>query len=270
MANTSLRPLSVQLYSARAYAAKDGLLSVVKKMAEIGYKGVEPAGFFELRPRELKKIVEDLGMKIYSSHSPWLNANNTGECMELAESLGLDRIVCGYGPDDFKDLDAIKRTAEITNKNYEILRRNGFQLFQHNHYWEFDRIDGRIKYEIYAEMCPNVQFQIDSFWSTNKGKEDAVAMMKPFAERTVMLHIKDGVCTQNVSNDGMKNGLIDMKVDLMPLGTGTLPIKDLVANLPEKVDTLIVELDYCNTEMYKALQMSYDYMVKNGLAAGNK
>ena len=270
MEKTALRPLSVQLYSARTYSAKDGLRSVVEKMAEIGYKGVEPAGFFELRPRELKKLVEDLGMKIYSSHSPWVRENNVGECMELAESLGLDRVVCGYGPNDFKDMDAIKRTAELTNKNCEILKRNGFKLFQHNHYWEFDRLDGRVKYEIYAEMCPDVQFQIDTFWATNLGREDAVAMMKPFADRTVLLHIKDGVFTQNVENAGMNNGLLDIKADMMPLGTGKLPIKDIVANMPEKVDAVIVELDYCNTEMYKALQMSYDYMVQNGLAAGNK
>lgn len=266
----SLKPISVQLYSAREYSAKDGLLSVIKKMAEIGYKGVEPAGLFEIRPREIRKIVEDLGMNIYSSHSPWIGANNSGEVMDVADLMGMKKIMCGYGPNDFKDLDAIKRTAEITNKNCEILNRNGFELVQHNHYWEFERIDGKLKYEIYAEMCPNVKFEIDSFWSTNKGQEDAVEMLKIFANRTTLLHMKDGICRQEAKNDGIVNGLIDMKIDLMPLGTGTLPIKDLVANLPEQVETIIVELDYCDTEMYKALQMSYDFMVGNGLALGNK
>ena len=90
-----LRPLSVQLYSLRDYA-KDDFVAVLKKVAEIGYKGVEPAGFWNLRPSELKKIVEDLGMKIYSSHSPWARGNNLGECMELADALGLKTIVCGY------------------------------------------------------------------------------------------------------------------------------------------------------------------------------
>lgn len=44
-----LRPLSVQLYSLRDYA-KDDFVAVLKKVAEIGYKGVEPAGFWNLRP----------------------------------------------------------------------------------------------------------------------------------------------------------------------------------------------------------------------------
>ena len=138
-----LKPLSVQLYSLREYAEKD-FVNVLKRVAEIGYKGVEPAGFWNLRPSEMKKMVEDLGMKIFSSHSPWANPYNLGVCMEIADILGVKRICCGYGPDDFKDLDAIKATAEKTCKMNEVLAANGFQLFQHNHYWEFERIDGKL------------------------------------------------------------------------------------------------------------------------------
>ena len=129
-----LKPLSVQLYSLRARAEKD-FAAVLKDVAAMGYKGVEPAGFWNIRPSQLKKIVEDLGMKIYSSHSPWCRGNNIGECMDIADMLGLKTIVCGYGPDDFKDMDAIKRTADVSNRMQAELERNGFTLFQHNHYW---------------------------------------------------------------------------------------------------------------------------------------
>lgn len=264
-------PISVQLYSVRDYCAKD-FVAVLKKIANIGFKGVEPAGFWNIRPTELKKIVEDLGMKIYSSHSPWANPGNLGESMDLAANLGLDTIVCGYGPDDFKDLDAIKKTAEQTNFMQEYLARNGFTLFQHNHFWEFERIDGKLKYEIYRELSPNVKFEMDCFWSTNKGQECAVEMLKKFLGQTILLHMKDGVCRQQAQNDGMKNGLLDMKIDLLPLGTGDLPIKDLVAASAAQpaIKTVIVELDYCEVEMYEALTRSYKFMTENGLAAGNK
>ena len=264
-----LKPLSVQLYSLRARAEKD-FAAVLKDVAAMGYKGVEPAGFWNIRPSQLKKIVEDLGMKIYSSHSPWCRGNNIGECMDIADMLGLKTIVCGYGPDDFKDMDAIKRTADISNRMQAELERNGFTLFQHNHYWEFDRLDGRLKYDIYSELVPKMKFQIDCFWPTNKGTEDSVAILKKYADRTILLHMKDGVCKQNAANGGMVNGLLDMKIDLLPLGTGTLPIKDLIAVMPEQVETVIVELDYCNIDMTEAIAQSYRYMVQNGLAAGNK
>ena len=264
-----MKTLAVQLYSVRQAMAED-VPGTLKRIADIGFKAVEPAGFFNMRPTELRKRVEDLGMSICSSHSPWARGGNLGECMDIANLLGLDTIVCGYGPDDFKDLDAIKATAEQTSKMAEIAARNGFTLFQHNHYWEFERIDGRLKYDIYRELCPQVKYEIDCFWSTNKGAEDPVAMLKEFAKDTILLHMKDGVCRQVVKNDGMKEGLLDMKIDLMPLGTGDLPIPALIAAAPEQASAVIVELDYCTEEMFGALEKSYRYMTENGLAAGNK
>jgi len=264
-----MKPLSVQLYSLRELAQKD-FVAVLKKVAEIGYVGVEPAGFWNLRPSEFLKIIRDLGLKMFSSHSPWARPGSLGETMELAELLGLKKIVCGYGPNDFQDLDSIKRTAEATNGMQEMLARNGFTLFQHNHDFEFQRLDGRLKYEIYRELCPNVKFQIDCFWSTNLGRENAVDMLKIFRDNTVSIHMKDGICRQNVSGDRMVNGLLERRVELMPLGTGDLPIKQLVEIIPPAVDTIVVELDYCNVEMVQALEQSYQFMTRNHLAQGNK
>ena len=265
-----LKPLAVQLYSIRDAIKENGFAGPLKRIADIGFKAVEPAGFFNLRPAELKKMVEDLGMYICSSHSPWANPSNLAECMDFAYMLGLDTVVCGYGPDDFKDLDAIKATADKTCKMAETLSRNGFTLFQHNHYWEFERIDGELKYSIYRKLCPAVKYEIDAFWSTNKGRENAVEMFKEFAADTILLHMKDGVCRQEAKNDGMKGGLLDMKIDLLPLGTGDLPIKDIVAAAPEQVKAVVVELDYCEEEMFSALAKSYRFMTGSGIAAGNK
>ena len=263
------RPLAVQLYSLREMAEKD-FVGVLKKVAQIGYVGVEPAGFWNLRPSEFKKIIGDLGLKMYSSHSPWARGHNLGEVMEIAGILGLDKIVCGYGPADFKDLDAIKRTADTTNKMQTILGKNGFLLFQHNHDFEFQRIDGRLKYEIYAELCPKVQFQIDCFWSTNFGAEDAVEMLKIFAERTILVHMKDGILKQRREELKVTNGILDRKVDMRALGSGELDIKGVVANLSERVGSIVVELDYCNIDMLTAIEMSYAYMTQNGLGVGNR
>ncbi len=263
------KPLSVQLYSFRQAASKD-FYSVLKRVAEIGYIGVEPAGFWNIRPSEFRKVISDLGLKMFSSHSPWARRNTIGEVMDVAHLAGLDKIVCGYSADNFKDLDSIKRTADDTNYMIEIAERNGFTLFQHNHDFEFQRLDGRLKYEIYRELCPKVKYEIDCFWSTNLGKEDSVEILKKFADDTILLHIKDGRTHQNVSGNTMVNGILERKVDLMPLGTGELPIKELIAVMPDQVETIVVELDYCIIDMDTAIEQSYKYMVENGLALGNK
>ena len=264
------KKIAVQLYSVREYAQND-FVSVLKKIADMGYTAVEPAGFWNIRPSEFKKIVNDMGMEVCSSHSPWArNPHNLGEVMDLADDLNLKTIVCGYGKDDFKDLDSIKAAAENTCAMLEVLNRNGYDLMQHNHYWEFDRIDGKLKYDIYREFCPDVKFQLDCYWSTNLGAENAVEMLKKYADNVVSIHMKDGVCKQLASVDGMKNGILDCKIDLMPLGTGDLPIPELVANIPDRISHIIVELDYCDVEMLEALKRSYEYMTSNGLAVGNK
>jgi len=190
--------------------------------------------------------------------------------MEIADILGLNKVVCGYAPAEFQDLDAIKRTAEATNKMQEILARNGITLFQHNHNFEFERLNGKLKYEIYAELCPNVQFQIDAFWSTNFGSENAVEMLKIFADRTILIHVKDGLLKQAQEDLKVTNGTLDRKIELRALGDGELDIKALIANLPETVDNIVVELDYCSIDMAAAIEMSYKYMIENGLATGNK
>jgi sugar phosphate isomerase/epimerase len=264
-----LKPLSVQLYSLREEAKKD-FAGVIKRVAEMGYKGVEPAGFFDLSPVEFRKIVEDLGMRVYSAHSPWARPDSLDEAMEQANMLDLKTIVCGYGPNEFKDLDSIKATAEMTNKMQEVLSKNGFTLFQHNHDFEFARIDGKLKYETYLELCPEVKVEMDSFWSTNFGQEDAVEMLKKFSDRTILIHIKDGLLKQKKQEQKVTNGILDRKVELRALGTGELDIKGLIEAMPEQVETVIVELDYCNIDMFEAIEMSYKYMTENGFVAGNK
>ena len=59
------------------------------------------------------------------------------------------------------------------------------------------------------------------------------------------------------------------EIELVPLGQGDLPIRELVAMAP-RVDAVIVELDYCNVEMFQAIEESYRFMTGNALAAGNK
>lgn len=252
-----MKPISVQLYSLRKEAELD-FVGVLKRVAAIGYKGVEPAGFWNLTPKELKKIVTDLGMEISSSHSPWVKPDNLNQVIEVAGELGIDLVACGFGPDDFKNLEAIKATAEKVNGMQEKLAQAGLTLFQHNHYWEFERLNGRIMYDIYAELCPKVKFELDTYWAANFGKENAPEQVKKFKDRCVLLHIKDG--------------MFDKENNVMvAVGSGKNDIKGIVAAADEKVTRwLVVELDSCATDMFEAVEQSYKYMISNKLASGNK
>ena len=49
------------------------------------------------------------------------------------------------------------------------------------------------------------------------------------------------------------------------LGLSGIPV-----SAPERIDNVVIELDYCSVEMRKAIRESYEYMVKAGLGYGNK
>ena len=266
------KPIAVQLYSLREYSkTKEEFAAVVKRVAEIGYKAVEPAGFNGFTAAEFKKLTDDLGLKILSSHSPWFgNPANAQQVIDDLGTLGLKVCCCGYGADDFKDMDAIKRTADNTNALIAALKPAGITLFQHNHAFEFERLGGELKYDIYAKLVPEVKFEIDAFWSTNFGVEDEVANIKKYADRMILVHIKDGTLKQKEAEQKYVNGLLDRKIDLLPLGQGELNIKGIVEALPEQVSSIVVELDYCSIEMWQAIEQSYKFMTANGFAAGNK
>lgn len=253
-----VRDLGVQLYSLRAEAEKD-FPATLRFVAETGYKAVEPAGFWSLTPREFKKVCDDLGLRIVSSHEPSARRiEDVPAIVDTLGELGLHTAVCGFGADHFKSLDDIRRTAELVNAMQEAFAKQGVTLIQHNHFFEFDRLDGELKYSIYARLCPKVKFQLDAFWSGNFGKNNPVEMVKFFAPRMASLHLKDG--NQATSLDDL---------ELYPLGSGTMDIPAIIEATPENVDTIIVELDTCVIDMREAFRQSYRYMTENGLGTGN-
>ena len=115
-----IKPIGVQLYSLREFAAAD-FWKELKFVADVGFKGVEPAGFWNIRPSEFRKVLDDLGLKMITSHSPWARLNNIGEVMDTAYLAGLDKIVCGYWTTDFKDMDIDKMDELLSQlKEYQF------------------------------------------------------------------------------------------------------------------------------------------------------
>jgi sugar phosphate isomerase/epimerase len=251
-----MKPISLQLYTLRDRSEKD-FPGVIKAVGETGYTGVEPAGFYGLAPAELRRIVEDNGMVVSSSHGPWASPENLSEVIDTAAALGIDLVSSGFGPEDFVTKDAIKRTADKVNAMEETLSQAGLVLFLHNHYWEFEMLDGRLKYDLFAELAPRVSFEIDTYWCANFGANDPAAMVKKFARRAPLLHIKDGPLVKDQP--------------MVAVGAGKMPTRKVIdAADPNVLRWLVVELDDCATDMLQAVKDSYTWLTTQGLARGRK
>ena len=250
-----MKPLSVQLYSLREESQQD-FDGVLERLAAIGYKGVEPFALFGKTPEQLRRQVEDLGMTISSSHHPWANRAEPQEVIDTVSAMGLNRAAGGFGPDDFADMDAVKRTADTINGLIDDLRPAGIDLFIHNHWWEFAPVDGALGYHHIAERCPELSFEVDTYWAANFGAVDPAAEVARVKHRAPLLHIKDGPLVEGESHVAVGDGRMDIG--------GIIDAAD-----PDVLEWLIVELDACDTDMMTAVEGSYRYLVGNGLAAGN-
>lgn len=250
------KPLSVQLYSLRRECEKD-LLGVLKKLSEIGFVAVEPAGLWGVAPDEYRKIVEDLGMVVSSNHGPWPNRDNLNEVIDVAGELGTNLVVSGFGPDNFKSLDAIRKTAETLNYMVDTLREAGLMLALHNHAWEFDLVEGRFAYDILMDLCPRVLCELDTYWAANFGKVNPAEVVAKYRDRTPLLHIKDGSLVKDEPHVAVGRGKMDVP-GVIRAGDGKM------------LRWLVIELDCCATDMMDAVEESYRYLVHNGLGIGTK
>jgi sugar phosphate isomerase/epimerase len=252
----SAKPVSLQLYSLREAAAKD-FPAVIRAVGEIGYAGVETAGFHGLKPKEVRKLVEDQGMVVSSFHGPWAKPDNLQEVIDTAGELGVDLACTGFRGEDFKNLDAIRATAEKVNLMHDRLRAAGLALFLHNHWWEFETIDSRLKYDVFAELAPRVTFELDVYWAANFGAVDPAAVLRRYARRTPLLHLKDGPLVKGEP--------------MQALGSGKMRLREVLREAdPSVLQWVVVELDACATDMLQAVRESYDWLVGNGLASGRR
>ncbi|MEZ5549442.1 MAG: TIM barrel protein [Pseudomonadales bacterium] len=246
-----MKPISVQLYSLRKESKTD-ISAVLRELADIGYSGVEPFNLFGKPPREFRQAVEALGMKISSSHFPWANSRPIAEVVDVLGELGLKRAAGGFAPEDFEDEDAIRRTAETTQKLIDDLAPHGLTLFLHNHWWEFALVDGRPGYHLLQELVPDVQFEIDTYWAANFGACDPAEEVARVRARTPLLHIKDGPLEQGKAH--------------VAVGSGSMDIPAVIAAAdPEVLEWLVVELDQCDTDMMAAIRDSFIYLTTEKL-----
>ena len=249
-----MKPISVQLYALRDESQTD-FDKVLNDIAEIGYRGVEPFNLFGKSPEAFKRQVEDLGMQISSSHHPWANRTEINEAIETVQALGLNRVAAGYGPDDVNDSDSVKNTVDHINSLTESLKPHGLRLFLHNHFWEFVPVDGELPYHSFYKNCPDVEFEVDTYWAANFGACDPAQEVANVRDRAPLLHIKDGPNEQGKAH--------------VAVGDGVLEIADIVnAADPNVLEWVIVELDACDTDMLEAIRRSYEFLTTERLAAG--
>lgn len=249
-------PIGLQLYTVRDAANAD-YEATIRKIAAMGYVGVEAAGFPGTTPQKAATLFGELGLQVCGAHSPLPLGDSKNEVLETMAALGTKRLICpALMRDKFDSVDGIKEVCATLNEAAAVCKENGLELLYHNHWWEYATVEGHAANEVMlANLDPSIAFEIDTYWVHVAGG-DALQTIKSLGSRAPLLHIKDGPATQ----DG----------DMTAVGAGVMDIPAVVEAGKPHTKWLIVELDRCATDTMVAMEESYTYLVGSGLAKGNK
>ena len=196
--------VGLQLYTVCNDMEKDfeGTLS---KIAGIGYKEVEFAGYFGHSPSDVRAILNRLNITAPSAHGPLsMLTDNWQKTIDNAKVMGHEYLIVAYLNDDQrKSLDDYRRHADLFNSAGETARKSGVKLGYHNHDFEFKPMEGKLPYDLLLERTdPNlVKLEMDLFWIT-KGGQNPLTYFSRYPGRIELVHVKDMDASQNMVDVG--------------------------------------------------------------------
>lgn len=244
--------IGIQLYSVRQAASKN-FLQTVRNIADMGYEGIQFAGFFDTPSSELKKVMDEKKIAAAGAHIPFhmLEDKQLAQTLQYNEEIGNFFIICPVLPEGYRSADGYKRAAERFNRIGEICKKEGFTFGYHNHHFEFERFHDTTGFELLFENTdPDlVKMELDCFWVTYAGliPED---LMEKYQNRIVSLHVKDMT---------VKEG----KKISTELGNGTLDIKGML-EIGDKfgVEWFTVEQEHYDQDPMVSAKINADYLIK--------
>ena len=191
--STTQRKFGIQLWTVKDALYKDPI-AVFKHLSASGYKHIESfegakSMFWGMKNTEFKKLMDDLGMKVVSSHCDISNDFDR-KCAEAAE-IGMKYLICPYKGAQ-KSLDNYKNFADEFNKCGEIANKHGLRFAYHNHDYSFIPMEGVLPQDIMMQETDPalVDFEMDIYW-VKAANQDPVAYMKKYPNRFKLCHVKD-------------------------------------------------------------------------------
>ena len=211
------KAFGVQVYSVKD-SLKTDFTGSMKKIADMGYSYIEAydlqhdGGIFKMSTAEYRKVVNDLGMEIVSTHVDYFTPEKAQTIIQAAKELGLTYVIIPWLDEELRvDYLAI---SENLNELGKIFKEAGLQLGYHNHDFEFELAnDGQVPLEIMLQNTdPDlVTFQLDLYWVVKAGT-DPMDLINRYPGRFSSFHVKDA--NDSLEQTTVGTGIIDFKTIL--------------------------------------------------------
>ena len=242
-----MQEYGLQLYSVRDAMKKD-LPGTIEAVAKMGYSAVEFAGFYDYSAKDIKKILDDNGLKVFGTHTGLneLTDEKVGATIEYMKEIGNKNIVIPGAPIGNKKQqdDTIARI----NKILPVLNKEGIDLSFHNHSHEFEK--KWFTPVFYPRLTGETDslLEVDTFWAFNAGL-DPVAHITKYADRIHLIHLKDGFKKKRFK-----------PAQGMSLGSGEAPVKEVLDKAIELGFNIVVESETQKPDGISEVKRCIDFL----------
>jgi sugar phosphate isomerase/epimerase len=261
-ADHKIDKVGVQLYTVRDLM-KDDFEGTIAKVAQIGYKEVEFAGYFGRTGQQVRAVIDKNGLSAPSTHVQYDELDDKfPSVIETSNTIGMKYIVCPWIPEELrKSPDIWKQASEKFNKCGEQTKKAGMQFAYHNHWFEFLPVNGKLPYDALLKLCDAnlVKMEMDLCWITAAGG-DPLKYFSLYPGRFPLVHVKDLKTLPKITAGGAQN--YGDTVDLTEVGSGLIDWKKIFAQSDKAgIKHYIVEHDHPKQPL-ESIKGSYEYLSK--------
>lgn len=244
--------IGLQLYTLRDEMLQDAT-SVLQQVAEMGYEGVEFAGYYDFSPEQLTTLLSDLSLKAIGSHVNMDRLqNHLDEEIAMNVAIGSQYVVIpGLNQAQRQALpETVAFLVECSNR----FASQGISFGFHNHYVEFTEAYGEQLWfdAFFGSTSPDsMKSELDVCWVSNAGC-DPIAYLEQYAGRVPLIHLKD------------IRKFTDGTYQTMELGRGDMDLPTIItAAEAAGTEWLIVEQDDCEGSALNSVRISMEWLRQN-------
>ena len=240
--------VALQLYTIRDETKQD-FAGTLKWVSQIGYAGVEFAGYGNLTSVEMSALLAETKLKAVSTHLGLdaLENQQLSASIRYCKDIGCSYIVLPSLQKEWRTKEGIKVLAPRLDAIGRQCQKHGITFGYHNHDFEFTRVDGvyLLDYLLQATDPSLVKIELDVYWAAYAGV-DPVSYLQILADRVVLVHLKDMAADRSMTE----------------VGKGILNMQQICAFAQARSLWGIVEHDYPQIPSLESARISFEYFNK--------
>lgn len=185
-------PLALQLWSVKESVAKD-FAATAAKVATLGFKGVELAGYGGLDARGVRVALDSVGLRVAGLHINPAKLGEINQIIDDALTLGSKHVTCAFWPrTHYVSAAACERIGVRLAEFGANLRAVGLQFSFHNHDAELAVHDGQsvLSWILGAAPPRLLAMEPDIYWLHHGGYDPARFLLEQGA-RCPLIHLRD-------------------------------------------------------------------------------